>query len=113
MIDDYSTGKMTVQGKSHHNDLKIINGKVKGNWWRKEGHRLRAEDIEDILSAKPAILVVGMGYAGHMKVTSSLKKELAQRNIHLYAENTRDAVKTFNHLFSKNKEVAGAFHLTC
>ncbi len=113
MIDHYATGKMTIEGKTHHNDLKIINGKVKGNWWRKEGHRLRLEDIEDILSAKPSILVIGMGYAGHMKIPSSLKRELEQKNIRLYAENTNDAVKMFNHLFSQNKAVAGAFHLTC
>ena len=113
MIDDYSTGKMTVQGKTHHNDLKIINGEVKGDWWRKNGHRLGTEDIEDILSAQPDILVVGMGYAGNMSISSSVKKELEQRNIQLFAENTRDAVKTFNHLYSKNKEIAGAFHLTC
>jgi hypothetical protein len=52
MIEHYARGSyMTVDGNKYHQDLKIIGGQVKGNWWRKQGHRLDTEDISDILSA--------------------------------------------------------------
>jgi hypothetical protein len=69
MIEQYTTGShMTVEGTKYYQDLKIIQGDVKDNWWRKEGHRLAAADISDILSAKPDVLVIGTGYAGNMRV---------------------------------------------
>ena len=57
MIDQYTTGShMTVDGTTYHQDLKIIHDEVKGTWWRKEGHRLDIDDIQDILSAEPEVL---------------------------------------------------------
>ena len=66
MIDQYTTGShMTVNGNKYQQDLKIIRGEVKGNWWRGEGHRLDINDIQDILSAGPEVFVIGTGYAGN------------------------------------------------
>lgn len=113
MIENYRTGMMIVEGKTHRKDLKIVRGEVKGEWWRKQGHRLSLEDIKDIFEAKPEILVVGDGYASNMRVPDSVKKVLKDRNIELKIENTHDAVKTFNSLLTQKKDVAGAFHLTC
>jgi hypothetical protein len=114
MIEQYTTGShMTVQGTKYYQDLKIIQGQVKGNWWRKEGHRLAAEDIADILSVKPEILVVGTGYAGEMQVPMSLRTSIEGQDIEVIAERTSDAVEIFNRLFNQGKDVAGAFHLTC
>ena len=114
MIEQYTTGShMTVQGTKYYQDLKIIHGQVKGNWWRKEGHRLAAADISDILSAKPGVLVIGTGYAGNMRVPESLRTVIEGQDIKVIAERTSDAVKTFNRLFNQGKDVAGAFHLTC
>jgi hypothetical protein len=114
MIENYSPGAfMMVDGISYHNDLKIIKGKVSADWWRREGHRLEASDIEDILLARPGILVVGTGYAGQMHITDSLRKSLKSKEIQLIAERTKKAVETFNRFEAEGKELAGAFHLTC
>jgi hypothetical protein len=114
MIAQYTTGShMTVQGKKYHKDLKIIDGLVKGNWWRKDGHRLDAADISDILSAKPDVLVIGTGYAGRMHVPAALRTDIERQDIRVIAETTAEATKTFNRLFNQGKDVAGAFHLTC
>lgn len=114
MIEQYTTGShMTVQGTKHYQVLKIIHRQVKGNWWWKEGHRLDAADISDILSAKPGVLVIGTGYAGNMRVPESLRTVIESQDIKVIAERTSDAVKTFNRLFNQGKDVAGAFHLTC
>ncbi len=49
MIEDYGFGSMTVMGQRHRNDLKIIDNEIVSNWWRREGHALYVEDIDDIL----------------------------------------------------------------
>ena len=68
MIDDYQFGSMKIAGKKYRNDLKIINGQVIADWWRKEGHSVEEADVEDIIQAKPDIVVVGMGKPGRMQV---------------------------------------------
>jgi hypothetical protein len=114
MIEHYATGSyMRVDGKDYHKDLKIIGGQVIGNWWRKQGHRLHVEDVTDILSAKPELLVIGTGYAGNMRIPESVRFEIENRNISIIAEETARAVAIFNRLASEGKDVAGAFHLTC
>lgn len=114
MIEEYVTGSfMTVQGTKYHQDLKIIRGKVKDNWWRKQGHRLHRDDISDVLSAGPKVLVIGTGYAGNMRVPQSLRTLLEDRNIEVIARKTSEAAETFNSLFARGSNVAAAFHLTC
>ena len=114
IIEKYTPGGyMTVRGTKYSQDLKIIQGRVKDNWWRREGHRLSAEDVDDILSAEPNILVVGTGYAGAMRVPASFRRTVEGHGIKIIAENTSEAVAIFNRLFAGGDDVAGAFHLTC
>lgn len=113
MIEQYSFGNMIIDGQKYRRDLKIIDGRVRKEWWRKEDHRLDTGDVADILSADPDTLVVGTGYSGNMRIEESLRASLEGRNIRLIAQRTADAVQTFNALFSEGANVAGAFHLTC
>ena len=114
MIDQYATGShMTVKGTTYRQDLKIIRGEVIGNWWRQAGHRLTTDDINDILTARPQILVVGTGYAGNMRVPDAVHQTLENHQIKVIAETTGDAATTFNRLVDEGRDVAGAFHLTC
>lgn len=114
MIDQYATGShMTVKGIQHHKDLKIIRGEVVGNWWRQQGHFLATDDIDDILNARPQILVVGTGYAGNMRVPDTVRQTLENHQIKVIVQATAAATTTFNRLVEEGKDVAGAFHLTC
>ena len=114
MIDQYATGShMTVNGTTYHQDLKIIRGEVIGNWWRQQGHRLAADDIGDILTAGPKILVIGTGYAGNMTVPDAVRQTLESQQIKVIAQTTAEATATFNRLVGEGQDVAGAFHLTC
>ena len=79
MIDSYHFGAMTVRGKVHRNDLKIIGDQIIGDWWRLEGHALHAEDIADILAAPVEVLVVGSGEPGRMEVTRAAAQALERR----------------------------------
>ncbi len=112
-IEDYRFGNIVIQGKAYNSDVKIIDGVVKPNWWRKEGHRLYPEDIADILESGCKTLIVGTGAYGVMKVDPSVKQACSERGIKLEAYKTAEAVKRFNELIAKGEKVAGAFHLTC
>lgn len=113
MIEEYTSGSITVNHKTYHQDLKIVQGQVLDNWWRKAGHRVDVNDMKDVLNASPNIIVIGTGYAENMRVSKELLSETRQRDIKLIAEDTYNAVKTFNDLYSRGKNVSGAFHLTC
>jgi hypothetical protein len=113
MIEKYTSGRITVNNKTYNQDLKIIQGQVFDNWWRETGHRVDVNDMKDVLDASPNIIVIGTGYAENMRVSKDLASETRQRNIKLISEDTHKAVHTFNDLFSKGKNVSGAFHLTC
>ena len=113
-IDEYAAGRhMMVGGRKYTHDLKIIGNSVKGEWWRREGHRLAAADIADILADSPALLVVGTGYAGGMRIPDALRRHLETKHIGLVTAPTAEAVQTFNRMRAEGKNVAGAFHLTC
>jgi hypothetical protein len=113
MIESYSFGSMTITGQLHRNDVKIIENKIVGNWWRREGHALYSQDIDDILYASVETLVVGTGAYGGMKVTEEAEEAIEAQGINLVAVPTKEAVSIFNSLHGQGKRVSGAFHLTC
>jgi len=113
MIESFSFGNIVVNGITYTNDIKIIQGKVIPSWWRKKGHHVNIDDIQDIIAAGPDILVLGKGKPGLMKSTPSLCEFLKQKHIDLIEEKTSKAIKTFNRLFKQGKNVCAGFHLTC
>jgi hypothetical protein len=113
MIEQYSFGNMVINGVSYRNDVKIIQGKVVSEWWRKRGHLVDIDDIQDILKSKPDILVLGKGSPGQMKSSEALRKFLKNNGIELIEEKTSHAFKTFNRLFHKGENVSAGFHLSC
>ncbi len=113
MIIHYSFGSITIRGRQYASDLKIINGQVVPDWWRKFGHTVDVDDVADILNAGPDCVVIGSGGSGLMKVGNRLLKEAADRGIEIIVEPTASAIKTFNRLYGDGKKVAGGFHLTC
>ncbi len=108
-IKTYSFGKMTINNKTYTNDLKIINGQIKSNWWRNKGHELSVDDIDDIMEQKPEKLVIGTGNSGQMSVPNDVREEIKNKGIELIIKKTPKAVEEFNRI----ENTAGAFHLTC
>lgn len=112
-IDTYSFGSMTVDGKAYDSDLIIFPDRIKSDWWRREGHSLAIEDLEEVIEYKPQVLIVGTGASGVMNIPASTKKELKRKNIELIDRTTSLAYKIFNGYIEQGKKVVGAFHLTC
>ncbi len=112
MINNYSFGKICIHGIWYSSDLKIIDGAVLPDWWRKTGHVCSREDIEDILRNEPEVIILGKGKPGMMKVDSKLRRLCEDRGITLIVQPTVQAVATFNSLYTR-KRVGAGFHLTC
>jgi hypothetical protein len=68
IIEDYDFGILRIDGKEYHSDVIIYpenphgGCRVDGSWWQKEGHRLDRTDLDDVVNARPEVLVVGTGY---------------------------------------------------
>ncbi len=112
MIDKYTFGSITIGVKTYHSDVLITPEGVDDAWWRREGHRLRVEDLKKVISAHPDTLVVGTGYFGEMRIDPAVTEALKKEGIALFASRTSRACDEFNRLRSAQKVVA-ALHLTC
>jgi len=112
MIDFYEFGKIVIDGRTYTSDIVIFPDRVKGNWWRREGHRLLIEDIEEALKEKPEVIIVGRGYSELMEIPRETADHLRAKGIKLIAENTGKATEIYNKL-SRSRKVVAALHLTC
>lgn len=111
-VKSYRFGHMVVDGEQHTKDLILLPDRVISNWWRDQGHRLSADDLEEVFDAQPEILVVGTGANGLMKVPPETRQAVREAGIELQITKTGQAWKSYNEL-QDERATAGAFHLTC
>jgi len=111
MIDHYSFGSITIDGKNYEHDVVISASGVK-SWWRAASHNVGINDLEPILEEKPKTVIFGTGASGIMKVPSETESYLQEQGIKAVIKKTADAVKEYN-LRQSESGVVGAFHLTC
>ena len=112
MIESYSFGKISINGKIYRSDVIIFPDRVNDSWWRKEGHNICMEDIQDVLDYSTEILIIGQGSPGYMKVPENVRTLIKSRGIELFVLGTKDAVEIYNRISGSRRTVA-ALHLTC
>jgi hypothetical protein len=56
-LEDYSFGRLTVDGQEHTRDLIVLPDRVVSNWWRREGHSLAMADLDEVVDELPERLV--------------------------------------------------------
>ncbi|MGD2063116.1 MAG: MTH938/NDUFAF3 family protein [Nitrospirota bacterium] len=114
-IDDYTFGRITIDGQRYNSDVIVLPDEVRDGWWRKEGHSLAIDDLDAVVDAAPAVLVVGTGYYGRMAVPDDTRRWLAGRGIEVRIAPTSEAAALLNQLLEADPDgcVVGAFHLTC
>ncbi len=115
MIESYDFGMIRIDGREYTSDVIVFRGKVLDGWWRKEGHQLRVEDLNDIFKVEPQleVLVIGTGYSDLMKVSHEVENMLRSKGIKLIVEPTKKASQIFNILSQAGRRAVAAFHLTC
>lgn len=112
VIESYRFGHIVIDGKTYTSDVIIFPDRVQANWWRKEGHRLLPEDLEDVVAEEARTLVVGTGSFGLVEVPSGTLEYLTSKGFEVLVETTPEACQTYNRL-SERGQVIGALHLTC
>lgn len=112
-IDKCSFGILVIDGKTYTDDLIILpDGEILKPWWRKRGHQLSMDDLQEVIDSSPEVIVAGTGVSGGVVPDKDLKQDLAKLSIELIAAPNEEAMRVFNERVLANRVGAG-FHLTC
>jgi hypothetical protein len=110
-ISDYRFGRVSVDGSEETRDVIVLPGRVVRNWWRRDGHSLVLDDLEDVLDELPPRLVVGTGAYARLRPDRQTLEELRARGVEVDVLPTEEAVHRYAAL--NPAETAAALHLTC
>lgn len=110
-IGDYQFGHIVVEGRQETHDLIVLPERVVRNWWRRDGHALVLQDLEDVLDELPERLIVGMGASSQMRPDPAMLERLSERGVEVECLPTDRAVIRFGEL--DQARTAAALHLTC
>jgi hypothetical protein len=113
-IESYSPGRIVVDGVAFNRDIIVLPDRVLRDWWRRDGHSLVIEDLDDVLEELPQRLILGCGYASRLEPEPSVLEALRARGVKVEALPTDQAVERFEELETRDPAaVAAALHLTC
>jgi hypothetical protein len=110
-LEDYSFGRLTVDGSEQRRDVIVLPERVVTDWWRRDGHGLVIEDLHEVLDELPERLIVGNGAHGRLEPHPAVIDELRRRGVEVEVLQTGEAVRRYNQL--DERRVAAALHLTC
>ncbi len=111
MIDEHKFGSFVIDGKTYLGDIKLIGKKVR--YWDRYSHKLKFEDLKELLEANPEILIIGTGNSGYLEVPSEIKDHLLIGKIKLIISTNVNAIEKYNKALEENKNVVAIFHATC
>src|SRR5918911_390949 len=107
-LEDYSFGRLTVDGQEHTRDVIVLPDRVVGDWWRRDGHSLAMEDLADVIDDLPERLIVGCGYAGRLRPDRAVVEALRRRGTEIEALPTDAAVARYGELAEANPAAIAA-----
>jgi hypothetical protein len=110
-LQRYSFRRIVVDGEEHTNDLIVLPDRVVPDWWRKEGHSLAIEDLEEVQDELPERLILGCGAHGRLEPDPGVIHALRERGIEVETHRTAAAVRRYGQ--SDARRTAAALHLTC
>jgi len=110
-LQDYSFGRITVDGQQHTRDLIVLPDRVVPDWWRRDGHSLAMEDLDDVLDELPERLVLGVGAHSRLRPDAAVIADLERRGVQVECLPTDAAVRRYGEL--DPQRTAAALHLTC
>jgi hypothetical protein len=110
-LENYSFGRVSIDGDEETRDVIVLPQRVVRNWWRRDGHALVLDDLEAVLDELPTRLIVGTGAEGRMRPDPATLAKLRERGIEVEVLPTGDAVRRY--AASNPAETAAALHLTC
>jgi hypothetical protein len=110
-LQDYSFGRIVVDGQEQTRDLIVLPERVVTDWWRREGHSLALDDLREVEGELPEKLILGTGAHGRLSPPRAVIEELERRGIDVEVLHTDEAVRRYAEL--DERRTAAALHLTC
>jgi hypothetical protein len=110
-LSEYSFGSLTVDGERHTRDLIVLPDRVVPDWWRREGHSLAMEDLDEVIDELPDRLILGCGHDGRLRPPAAVLEQLRARGVEVETLPTAEAVRRYGEL--DPERTAAALHLTC
>jgi hypothetical protein len=105
---------VVVDGVELNRDVIVLPNRVLRNWWRRDGHSLAMQDLDDVLDELPERLIVGCGHSSRLEPDPAVIEALARRGVKVEALPTQEAVARYEELETRDPAaVAAALHLTC
>jgi hypothetical protein len=65
-LEDYSFGRLKVDGAEQTRDLIVLLDRVVSDWWRRDGRSLVMEDLDEVFDDLPERLMLGVGAYGRL-----------------------------------------------
>jgi hypothetical protein len=110
-IEGYGFGRVTIDGREETRDVIVLPQRVVRGWWRKEGHGLVLEDLDEVLEELPERLLVGTGAHGRLRPDPGALESLRASGVEVEVLPTAEAVRRYAEL--DPRKTAAALHLTC
>ena len=110
-IGGYGFGRVTIDEREETRDVIVLPERVVRGWWRKGGHRLVLEDLDEVLDELPERLLVGTGAHRQMRPDPGALEALRARGVDVEVLPTAEAVRRYAQL--DPRKTAAALHLTC
>jgi hypothetical protein len=110
-LEDYRFGRLTVDGHEHTRDLIVLPERIVPDWWRRDGHSLAMEDLDEVLDELPERLVLGVGAQSQLRPDPAVLTALERRGVHVECLPTDAAIRRYGEL--DERSTAAALHLTC
>jgi hypothetical protein len=110
-LEDYSFGRLTVDGEEHTRDVIVLPDRVVSDWWRREGHSLAMADLDEVIDDLPERLVLGVGAHSQLRPDPAVIAALERRGVQVECLPTDAAVRRYGEL--DERRTAAALHLTC
>jgi hypothetical protein len=110
-IGGYGFGCVTIDGREETREVIVLPERVVRGWWRKDGHGLVFQDLDEVLDELPERLLVGTGAYRRRQPDPSTLEALRARGVEVEVLTTADAVRRYAELDAR--KTAAALHLTC
>lgn len=116
-ISHISWGRVDIEGMGTGRDFKLFPGGAREWNWNETGTHhvpgIQIADVEELLKHGSKVVVLSKGMQLALKTCSETIQYLKDRNITVYAEETRVAVKMYNSLAERGTPVGALIHSTC
>ncbi|MEM7210126.1 MAG: MTH938/NDUFAF3 family protein [Pseudomonadota bacterium] len=104
LVEDYSTGRVTIDGQTYTESLVLLPDRVLENWPIASSADLHIALLEEAIAAEPEVLLLGTGKTQAFP-SIELMKALAMKNRSMDVMDSAAACRTYNVLVSEFRQV--------